>query len=361
MPKVLAAMSGGVDSSVAVARLVEEGYEVFGVTLRLWDSDEAPPEHHRCCITEDVNDARKVCHILGKPHYVLDFTRPFITWVVEPFINGYASGKTPNPCLACNQHIKFRLLLNRALALGADFIATGHYARIQKGNGHYRLLKAKDEKKDQSYFLYFLGQAELSRLQLPLGGLIKREVRKIAEEKGLPVAAKHDSQDLCFVPGGNLKAFLKERLECRRGKIIDLWGNTIGEHEGIALYTIGQRLPLNTLSKDERKRLYAVKIIPKENILVAGKEEDLLSYKLKAGQLNWVEGTSPFQEKQTLSLKARIRYSSPEREAALHPCGKDEVMVSFLEPQRAITPGQAVVFYQGEEVVGGGTILEESN
>lgn len=242
-------MSGGVDSSVAAARLVGEGYDVFGVTMRLWDSGEIPLGNHPCCLTEDVNDARKVCQMLGIPHYVLDYQKAFRDWVVEPACQEYARGRTPNPCLACNQHIKFRFLMEKALALGADFMATGHYAQVFKEKEQYRLLKARDEKKDQSYFLYCLEQEELRHLLLPVGSLLKKEVRDIASKKGFPVAAKHDSQDLCFVPDGDLKAFLKERMECRTGKIVDLEGNILGQHEGIAFYTIGQRLRLNPTPK----------------------------------------------------------------------------------------------------------------
>lgn len=362
MSRVLVAMSGGVDSSVAAALLVDKGYEVFGVTLRLWDSDDISTSHHPCCITEDVNDARKVCQILGIPHYVLNFHEQFMKWVVEPSCRDYASGRTPNPCLLCNQHIKFRFLLDKALSLGADFLATGHYARVQEENGHYRLMRARDEQKDQSYFLYCLGQEELKYLLLPLGLLTKKEVRQIAKAKGLPVSAKHDSQDLCFVPGGDLKAFLRERLEYRPGSIVDLEGNILGQHEGIAFYTIGQRLRLNYPAADGQ-RLYVVKILPEENILLAGKEEDLSGSELKAGQVNWVSGNQNLIEKQPLPIRVKIRYGSAAVEALLHMNGNAadptrEVSVSFLHPQRAITPGQAAVFYQGEEVIGGGTILE---
>ncbi len=365
MSRVLVAMSGGVDSSVAAALLVEEGHDVFGVTLRLWDSEDSSPSHRPCCITEDVNDARKVCRILGIPHYILNFQKQFIKWVVEPSCQDYFSGRTPNPCLLCNQHIKFHFLLDKALSLGADFIATGHYAGVQKEKGYYSLIKARDEEKDQSYFLYCLGQEELRHLLLPLGLLTKKEVREIAKAKGLPVAAKRDSQDLCFVPGGDLKAFLKQRGECRPGMIVDLEGNTLGKHEGIAFYTIGQRLPLNPPPAYNRQRLYVVRILTAGNILVAGTEADLFSNELKAGKINWVRGSQNLIDKGALPAKVKIRYGSAAVEALLqfngnnkNLTGSEKVSVSFLKPQRAITPGQAAVFYQGEEVIGGGTILD---
>lgn len=358
-------MSGGVDSSIAAALLVDEGYDVFGVTLRLWDSGDISTSHHPCCITEDVNDARKVCQILGISHYVMDFQKQFIRWVVEPSCQDYFAGRTPNPCLLCNQHIKFRFLLDKAISLGADFIATGHYARIQKENNHYRLMKARDEAKDQSYFLYCLGQEELRYLLLPVGLLMKKEVRQIAKVKGLPVAAKHDSQDLCFVPGGDLKAFLKQRIECKPGNIIDLEGNILGQHEGIAFYTIGQRLRLNHCPMYNGQRLYVIRILPEENILVAGKNGDLFSNELRAGMVRWVNGNQNLKNKQPLPVEVKIRYGGVAAEALLHlngnaedPARREEVSVSFFQPQRAITPGQAAVFYQGEDVIGGGTILE---
>lgn len=343
---------------MAAALLVEEGYEAFGVTLRLWDSEEIPNSGHPCCISEDVNDARKVCRMLGIPHYVMNFENNFIDWVVEPSCQEYISGRTPNPCLLCNQHIKFRLLLNKALSLGADFIATGHYARVRREDGHYRLMKAKDEVKDQSYFLYCLGQEELKHLLLPLGLLTKQEVRQIARSKGLPVANKHDSQDLCFVPGGDLKAFLKTHVESHPGLIIDTNGKSLGHHEGIVFYTIGQRLRLNPSPASNGQRLYVIRIIPEENVVVAGKDPDLLGRELKAGAVNWVADAKVITAEQPLPVEVKIRYGSKAAAAFLFPHGQEEVRVSFVCAQRAITPGQAVVFYQGEEVIGGGMILE---
>lgn len=356
-------MSGGVDSSVAAALLVDKGYEVFGVTLRLWESDNMSPSHHPCCITEDVNDARKVCQILGIPHYVLNFQEQFIKWVVEPSCRDYSTGRTPNPCLLCNKYIKFRFLLDKALSLGADFIATGHYARVQEEHGNYRLMKAKDEQKDQSYFLYCLDQEKLKHLLLPVGLLTKKEVRQIAKAKGLPVSSKLDSQDLCFVPGGDLKAFLRERLECRQGRVIDFEGNYLGQHEGIAFYTVGQRLRLNPPIRYSGQRLYIAKILPEENTLVAGEEESLFCSELVAGEVNWLNGGLNLLEKQPVQAQVKIRYGGVASEALLHLNGKaidssEQVTVSFFKPQRAITPGQAVVFYQGEEVIGGGKILD---
>ena len=362
MTRVLVAMSGGVDSSVAAALLVDEGYEVFGVTLRLWDPDETSSCRRSCCVTEDVNDARKVCQILGIPHYVLNFREQFMKWVVEPSCREYSSGRTPNPCLLCNQHIKFRFLLNKALSLEADFIATGHYAGVQEENGVFRLIRARDEKKDQSYFLYCLGQEELKHLLLPLGLLTKREVRQIAKTKGLPVSSKHDSQDLCFVPDGDLRAFLREHLECRAGDIIDSEGKVLAQHEGIAFYTIGQRLRLDH-SAGGGQRLYVAGIMPEKNILIAGREADLFRDELKAGNINWVIGNQDLRYPQPLPVKIKIRYGSVPVDAMLHLNGNagdhcGEVLVSFRQPQRAITPGQAAVFYRGQEVIGGGTILE---
>lgn len=369
MSRVLVAMSGGVDSSVAASLLVDEGYEVFGITLRLCESEEASAlrgkssnSRRSCCITEDVNDARKVCQILGIPHYVLNFQEQFMKWVVEPSCREYSAGRTPNPCLLCNQHIKFRFLLSKALSLGAGFIATGHYARVQEDDGHFRLMKAADEGKDQSYFLYCLGQEELKYLLLPLGRLTKKEVRQIARAKGLPVAAKQDSQDLCFVPGGDLRTFLKQRLECRPGRTVDLEGNILGQHEGIAFYTVGQRIHVNPMPGFSRGRMYVARILPEENMLIAGKETDLFSSRLKVGEINWVNPDSVSRNAAgsgQIPVRAKIRYGSASADAMLHLNGsRTEVYVSFLRPQRAVTPGQAAVFYAGEEVIGGGVILD---
>ncbi|MFQ5827104.1 MAG: tRNA 2-thiouridine(34) synthase MnmA, partial [Dehalococcoidia bacterium] len=349
--RVVVAMSGGVDSSLTSALLQEAGYEVIGITMRLWpESDTAFPRSRRpCCLSGDVNDARGVCHILGIPYYVLNFEPLFRRHVVELFCREYARGRTPNPCLACNQEIKFRFLLNKVLALGAECLATGHYGRIDRSDGEFRLLKGVDPLKDQSYVLYTLGQRELKHLLLPLGEYSKDEVRHLAAERNLPVAEKRDSQEICFVPDGDYRPFVAQHLPPRPGDIVDSEGRVLGRHPGIAFFTVGQRHGLGLSSK---RPLYVVRIDALHNRLVAGPEEGLYSDRLWASRVHWVSGEAP---PSGLEVRAKIRYRSPEALSVASVEG-DSVWVRFERPQRAITPGQAVVFYRGDEVLGGGII-----
>ncbi|MGQ9572051.1 MAG: tRNA 2-thiouridine(34) synthase MnmA [Dehalococcoidia bacterium] len=354
--RVIVAMSGGVDSSTAAALLLRQDYDVIGVTLHLWTPRSPDPRPHlrRCCSPQEIEAARTVCRLLGIPHHLLDFERQFDLAVVDYFCREYLRGRTPNPCLACNQYIKFRLLLREALARGADYLATGHYCRIVRKGDSYELWRAKDEAKDQSYVLYMLGQEELPRLLFPLGEHTKAEVRRMAAEIGLPVAAKFDSADICFLPYADYRLFLAERFPQRQGDIVDSSGRVLGCHEGIAGYTIGQRRGLP--ARGGREPLYVLRVDPSTNTIVVGSDEELLSNVLWADELTFVSGQAP---PEPLTVEAKIRYRSPAAPAllTLHD-GRAEVR--FERPQRAITPGQAVVFYQGQKVLGGGIITESA-
>ncbi|MFH1485530.1 MAG: tRNA 2-thiouridine(34) synthase MnmA [Chloroflexota bacterium] len=349
--RVVVAMSGGVDSAVAAALLKEAGYEVIGVTMRLWtlETPGIPTAHRRCCSVEAIDDARRVCQILDIPYYILNFEEEFQSHVVDYFCQEYARGRTPNPCIACNRHVKFNFLLEKALALGADYLATGHYARIVEDDGKYRLLRAVDSSKDQSYVLYTLGQRELRHLVFPLGPLRKEDTRRKAAVLNLSVADKVESQDICFITEGNYHVFLAERIASSPGELVDLAGRVMGRHRGVAFYTVGQRHGLGLAS---REPLYVVAIDPADNRLVVGGREELLRDRLMAGDVSFVSGEAPATP---LGVTAKIRYKSPEARATL-VCVNSRVEVRFAEPQWAITPGQAVVFYLGEEVLGGGTI-----
>jgi tRNA-specific 2-thiouridylase len=354
--RVIAAMSGGVDSSTAAALLVRQGYEVIGVSMHLWTMDDphALVSLRRCCSPQEIEDARTVCHALGIPHRLLDFEPEFTSSVVDYFCQEYLQGRTPNPCLACNQHIKFRLLLPKALALGADYLATGHYCRVMN-NGHgYELWRARDEAKDQSYVLYMLGPEELSRLLFPVGEYTKGEVRRMAAEMGLPVASKTDSADICFLPYRDYRPFLAERFPQRPGDIVDSSGRVVGRHGGIAGYTVGQRRGLP--ARGGREPLYVLSVNPLTNTVIAGSEDELLSDVLWAEKLSFVSGQAP---RSPLAVEAKIRYRS-QAAPALLTLHNGRAEVRFERPQRAITPGQAVVFYQGQKVLGGGMIAESA-
>jgi tRNA-specific 2-thiouridylase len=344
-------MSGGVDSAVAAGLLARQGYEVIGVTMRLWtlDDPDAPRHRRACCSVEDTDDAREAAQALGMPHYVLNLERQFQESVVDYFCREYQRGRTPNPCLACNEHVKFKALLSRAVALEADFLATGHYARIDHVIGRYRLLRAVDGEKDQSYVLFMLGQAQLPRLLFPIGQHRKAEVRRLAADMGLPVAEKPESTDICFIPDNDYRAFIASRLGPQAGDIRDGEGRIVGRHQGVAAFTVGQRRGLGVAIGERR---FVTAIDPAHNLVTIGPEEELLSDELSAEDVAWVAGQPP---PPGAAIEAKIRYRTPAAPAELHPEGAD-VRVLFREPQRAITPGQAVVFYQGEEVVGGGII-----
>jgi tRNA-specific 2-thiouridylase len=350
---VVVAMSGGVDSSVAAALLKEQGYEVYGVTMRLsnWQETEGR-KFGGCCGSKDFYDARSVAQTLGIPHYSFDYVEKFRGSVIGYFKESYLKGETPNPCIACNQHVKFDYLLEQTLALGADHLATGHYARVFKGVDGFELHKAKDPAKDQSYVLYGLGQRELSRLMFPLGDLPKSEVREIARRHQLRTADKPDSYEICFVPNEDYRQFISEEVpekERPAGPIRHVDGRTLGQHRGLPYYTIGQR---EGLGLAVGKPLFVTEIDAATNTVVVGDKEDVLSTTFVARELRWVAGKAP-----PLPLRASVKIRSKHTEA---PATLDAhvrgVQVVFETAQSAITPGQAAVFYQGDNVLGGGVI-----
>ncbi len=352
--RVVVAMSGGVDSSVAAALLVERGYDVLGMMMRLW-SDEAlgGPAHNRCCTPEQMSDARRIADQLGIPFYVLDSKDVFRNRVVQYFIDGHRDGFTPNPCLQCNRHIRFDWLLKNALALDADYLATGHYARIdQDRSGKYRLRGGVDIDKDQSYVLSVMGQSQLARTMFPVGEFSKQEVRALAKKFGLNVEGKKDSQDLCFLGGKDYRDFLRLHAPdlMQPGPIVRKNGELLGEHQGLSNYTIGQRRGLG-LSYDVP--LYVLEMNPADNLLVVGTGEELGRDDLLADSVNWVGGEAPARP---FRARVKIRYKARAQPAMLEPRGEDQIYVRFDLPQRDITPGQAAVIYDGDVCLGGGVI-----
>jgi tRNA-specific 2-thiouridylase len=339
---VAVALSGGVDSSAAALLLKEAAYEVIGIHMRLWDSPRLDYQAHR---------AENICRILGIPYHQLDLQKEFESRVVDYFCQEYQQGRTPNPCVACNQRIKFGLLLDKALSLGADYLATGHYAKVEHSRDGHCLLKAADTSRDQSYFLYTLTQEKLGHVLFPLGEHSRDEVKQMAKQAGLPTATK-SSQDICFISQKNYGAFLSQRFSTLPGDIVDTEGKKLGQHRGIAFYTIGQRHGLGLASG---KPLYVIRIEPESNRIVLGPEKELYSQKLTARKLSWISGKSP---REPITARAKIRYKSKEAEAILFPCD-DSVDVHFTQPQKAVTPGQAIVFYNLDEILGGG-IIESS-
>jgi len=355
--RVIVAMSGGVDSSVAAALLQENGYEVIGVSMRLLPSEGEGGGNPGCCSLTDIADARRVAHHLGLPFYVKNFQEEFESLVIKRFVQEYAQGRTPNPCILCNQELKFRLLMEWARKLGAEMIATGHYAIIDEdpAGGFYRLRRGKDPYKDQSYFLFSLGQRELRRILFPLGNRTKSEIRQIAKAKGLPVADKPESQEICFVQKGDYRSFLKERLDpsaVRPGPIIDRQGRQLGWHQGIPFYTIGQRRGLGIAGPHP---WYVIAIDPPRNTLVVGEEWELYRDRFLVSGITWCSIRAPEGE---LEAQVQIRYRNRPQAATVQMLGPDRARVFLHSPQRAITPGQAAVFYQGDLVLGGGWITE---
>lgn len=350
--RIIAAMSGGVDSSVMAALLHHAGYEVIGISMQLFDKKTVQGSDGKCCTLDDFQDARRVAHELGFAHYVMDFEDRFRETVIEGFIQGYLDGETPSPCIRCNQHLKFSALMERAEALGAPFVATGHYAAITHSEVGWHLRKASDSAKDQSYFLFHHTQATLARTLFPLAHLTKPEVRRLGSELGLHLAEKPESQEICFVTQDRYDAFVEsEGRDPGRGPgdIRHLDGRLLGRHQGYWRHTVGQRRGLGVAFAEP---LYVVRIDPTANIVWVGPETNLLGRDLVARELNWVQD-APVGP---MACEARIRSRSPEAEALVIPLPDGRVQVSFAEAQRAIAPGQAVVFYREGEVLGGGWI-----
>ncbi len=355
--RVLLGMSGGVDSSVAGYLLREQGYDVVGVTMKVWPQDCLSRAEDKCCGPQAIADARSVAHSLGIPHYVVDEADQFERVVIDYFSSEYQAGRTPNPCVMCNEKLKFGSLWEKARALDCDYIATGHYAIIEQHADRAILRKGHDARKDQSYFLFSLRQAQLRRALTPLGKMSKPEIRAIARSLGLKVADKVDSQEICFVPGNDYKAFLRSHFdkgEFHRGGIYDLAGNFLAEHEGIEMFTIGQRKGLPGGSPRPR---YVVDIDPETNRVLVGDAEDLLVEEFEIERLNW--SSRPFTGG-PLELTVKIRYSHPGTPAVLLPLENDRGIVRLEEPQKAVTPGQAAVCYDGDVLVAGGWICRHA-
>ncbi|HTV83689.1 MAG TPA: tRNA 2-thiouridine(34) synthase MnmA [Acidobacteriaceae bacterium] len=364
---IAVAMSGGVDSSTVAAMLRAEGYELVGLTLQLWNQrrlagKEGMPEQvvGRCCSIDDVYDARRVAEALGIPYYVVNEEERFEQDVVRPFVREYLSGRTPIPCSLCNNHLKFDQLLVRARQIGADRIATGHYARNEYDpeRGRWILRRPADEAKDQTYFLFGLTQEQLARTLFPLGGYRKPEVREIAARHGLAIAVKPDSQEICFIPGGDYKHFIAayldeqgEEIPDTAGELVSTTGETIGHHTGIHNFTVGQRKGLGVASPDP---LYVIQIDNASHRVTVGSDAEATTRRLRARDLNWIAVPELRGE---MRVRAKIRHRHEPASATIRSAGPDEVEAVFDQPQRAVTPGQAAVFYDGDEVVGGGWIV----
>ena len=354
--KVVVGMSGGVDSSVAAYLLKEQGYDVIGVTMQIWEDEEQQrtEENGGCCGLSAVDDARRVADRLEIPYYVMNFKQEFQKKVVDYFVEEYLAGRTPNPCIACNRYVKWESLLKRSMEIGADYIATGHYARIAKlPNGRFAIRNSVTARKDQTYALYNLTQFQLAHTLMPIGEYEKDQVRRIAQEAGLPVAAKPDSQDICFVPDGDYAAFLKKKAGERmpgEGDFVTRDGTVLGKHKGITHYTIGQRKGLG-LSMGEP--VFVSELRPKTNQVVVGEETQVFKKELLCNHLNFM-GMEDLEEPR--KVWAKVRYAHKGQWCRIEKQGRDLIRAEFEEPVRAITPGQAVVFYEGEYVLGGGII-----
>jgi tRNA-specific 2-thiouridylase len=352
--RVVVAMSGGVDSSVTAALLHEQGYEVIGVTMKLWQGAAATASHHKtCCTLDDVTDARRVAMQLGIPFYVVNFQEQFAHHVIDYFVESYRQGYTPNPCVHCNRYLKFTALRQRAQQLGARWVATGHYASVcQRADGRYYIQRGVDSTKDQSYFLFDLTQEQLRETLLPLGRLHKAEVRQQAQRLALRVAEKPESQEICFIPDGDYRRFLRPRLASaayRPGPIVNTQGERLGEHQGLPFYTVGQRRGLGIAAAQP---LYVAGVDPQRNALVVGSRHDASSVTFEVERLNWM--CQP--PAGVLSTMVQIRSRHCPVPAQVHPIAPDRAQVVLPEPQFAVTPGQAAVFYDGDTVIGGGWI-----
>jgi len=352
--RIVVAMSGGVDSSVAAAQLADAGHEVVGLSMQLYDQREGMPHSFgRCCTLDDLHDARKVASAIGIPHYVLNLERQFQATVVDNFVKEYAAGRTPIPCSHCNSDLKFSTLVDRAAGFGADIVATGHYARVERSDqGRYRLLRGKDRQKDQSYFLFALTQDQLAHAAFPVGDMAKADVRAYAHERGLPVADKPDSQEICFVPDGDYARFVEARLpDTERGGVItDASGRVLGRHDGVHRYTVGQRKGLRLSSTTP---LYVVEIKAQSRTVVVGDRASLEEQGCDVIEVNWTGGVPPAGP---MALSVQIRHRHEPAAAIVTPAEPGRAAVAFDTPQHAVTPGQAAVFYDGDEVVGGGWI-----
>ncbi len=362
---VAVAMSGGVDSSTVAAMLHDRGQSIVGLTMQLWNQRRLPeqqgdgPAQHRCCSIDDVYDARRVAEHFGFRFYVVNFEREFEATVIRPFVGDYLEGRTPIPCTLCNNHVKFDQLLLTARQIGAEKIATGHYARVRHNpdTGRYELLRARDETKDQSYFLFGLTQEQLARTEFPLGELTKHEVRETARRLAVPVAEKPESQEICFVPSGNYVRFIESYLQEQgsalpddSGEIVSTSGEILGRHDGLRHYTVGQRKGLGVTVG---RPMYVVKLDRAKNRLVVGEDADLRATAFEVRDVNWIPFESPDAP---VEAQVRIRNRHEPADAQIEAIDKTTARVTFREPQRAITPGQAAVFYSGEKVLGGGWI-----
>jgi len=343
--RIVVAMSGGVDSSVSAALLKEAGFDVIGIFMKFWAGDRLNKEYNRCCSKEAEKRARKVASILKIPFYVIDFKKEFKNHVVDYFLVNYKKGITPNPCVVCNKQIKFGLLLKKSKSLGVDFVATGHYVRLKKQNNELSLIKAKDKEKDQSYFLWKLNQNQLKRILFPVGGYMKSEVRKMAKDFKLPVFDTPESQEVCFIPK-TTNEFLKKYLKTKPGRIINLKGKVLGEHQGLWFYTIGQRKgiklsggPYYVVDKDKKKN----------ELIVSKNKKDLYKKQIVLKQINWLSKKEP---KLPLKVQVKIRYHHKSAKAVI----AKKYILKFDKPQKAITPGQSAVFYEKNKVLGGGII-----